>query len=153
MEVQCQRKGEEQVKPFVLCGIDESGSPEAVRAAIDSSRKRGADLRLVGIVRERFSDSTRSLAGERVRRHKQVKLALERAAETARTAGLSVVTTIRGGDPARELAQEADAIGSGELFYVRSRGPIRAILSRRPRRELVHIAAATPSFVELSKAA
>lgn len=141
------------MKPFVLCGIDESGSPEAVGDAIDSCRKHGADLRLVGVVKERFNDSTRGLAGERVRRHKQVKLALERAAETARTGGVSVVTTIRGGDLARELAREAEAIGSGELFYVRSRGPLRAILSGRPRRELVHVAAATPTFEKLPKAA
>ena len=56
----------------VLCGIDESGSPEAVRAAVDYCRERQADLRLVGLIRHKLSDSTRGTAGERVRRSKAV---------------------------------------------------------------------------------
>ena len=52
----------------VLCGIDESGSHEAVIAAIDYCRENGTSLRLVGIVRDRLGDSTRGTAGERARR-------------------------------------------------------------------------------------
>lgn len=63
----------------VLCGIDESGSHEAVGAAIEYCRENGARLGLVGIVKDKFNDTTKGGAGERVRRYKTVKSELERA--------------------------------------------------------------------------
>jgi hypothetical protein len=121
----------------VLCGIDESGSPEAVGAAIEYCRENGAELRLVGIVKDKFSGPTHGGAGERIRRYKTVKFELDRAAESARAAGVTALTTVRVGEAIRELLREADAIGSTELFYVRTRGQIRAAFTRQPRREMV----------------
>jgi nucleotide-binding universal stress UspA family protein len=113
----------------VLCGIDKSGSHEAVGAAIEYCRENGAELRLVGIVKDKFSGPTHGGAGERIRRYKTVNFELDRAAKSARAAGVTALTTVRVGDPIRELVQEANATGSTELFYVRSRGPIRAAIT------------------------
>jgi hypothetical protein len=137
----------------VLCGIDESGSPEAVRAAVDCCREHQADLRLVGLVQEKLSDSTRGTAGERVRRSKTVSLELNRAAEAARAAGVPVSMILRAGNPVLELLREAASTGSREVFYVSSRGPIRAALTRRPRRELMHLSATIPTTGRLAAAA
>ena len=83
-----------------------------------------------------------------------MKSELERAAESARTAGVTVTTAIRAGEAICELLREADATGSTELFYVRSRGPIRAAFTRQPRRELVvQVRAATANVGELATAA
>jgi hypothetical protein len=136
----------------VLCGIDESGSPEAFRAAVDYCREHQADLRLVGLVRHKLSDS-RGTAGERVRRSKTVSFELNRAAEAARAAGVRVSMIRRTGNPMLELLREAATTGSGEVFYVTSRGLIRAALTRQPRRELVHLSASTPSPGRLAAAA
>jgi hypothetical protein len=137
----------------VLCGIDESGSHEAVRAAVDYCRKNRGNLRLVGVVKDKLSDSTRGTAGERVRRSKTVSLELNRAAEAARAAGVPVSMILRAGNPVPELVREAAATGSGEVFYVSSRSLIRAALTRQPRRELVHLSATTPTNGQLAAAA
>jgi hypothetical protein len=137
----------------VLCGIDESGSPEAVRAAVDYCRERQADLRLVGLIRHKLSDSTRGTAGERVRSSKTVSLELNRAAEAARAAGVPVSMILRAGNPMLALLREAAATDSGDVFYVRSRGLIRAALTRQPRRELMHLSSTTPTTRRLAAAA
>ena len=137
----------------VLCGIDESGSPEAVRAAVDYCRERQADLRLVGLIRHELSDSTRGTAGERVRRSKTVSLELNRAAEAARAAGVPVSMILRAGNPMLALLREAAATDSGDVFYVRSRGLIRAAVTRQPRRELMHLSSTTPTTRRLAAAA
>jgi nucleotide-binding universal stress UspA family protein len=137
----------------VLCGIDESGSREAVRAAVVYCRKNRGNLKLVGGVEDKLSDSTRGTAGERVRRSKTVRLELDRAAEEARAAGVTVSTTLRAGNPVAELLREAAATGSGEVFYVSSRSLIRAALTRQPRRELRHISATTPTNRQQAAAA
>lgn len=67
---------------------------------------------------------------------------------------MTVTTAIRAGEAIRELLREADATGSTELFYVRSRGPIRAAFTRQPRREMVvQVRAATANVGELATAA
>jgi nucleotide-binding universal stress UspA family protein len=137
----------------VLCGIDESGSREAVRAAVTYCRENRADLRLIGFVKDKPSDTTTVIAGERVRRSKTVRLELDRAAEAARAAGVTVSTTLRAGNPVPELLREAAATGSGEVFYASSRGLIRAALTRRPRREVVALSTATPTDGQLAAAA
>jgi Universal stress protein family len=137
----------------VVCGIDESGSHEAVAAAVEYCRENRTSLRLVGIVKLKLSDSTRGTAGERVRRSATVSLELNRAAEAARAAGLSVSIILRAGDPVLELLREAAATGSRDVFYVKSRGPIRAVLTRQPRRELKHLSATTPTSGPLAAAA
>jgi nucleotide-binding universal stress UspA family protein len=137
----------------VLCGIDESGSHQAVRAAVDYCRENRVGLRLIGFVTDRPGDTTTVLAGERVRRSKTVRLELDRAAEAARAAGVTVSTTLRAGNPVPELLREAAATGSGEVFYASSRGLIRAALTRRPRREVVHLSTATPTDGQLAAAA
>jgi hypothetical protein len=137
----------------VLCGIDESGSDQAVRAAVDYCRENQVGLRLIGFVRDKPSDTTTVLAGERVRRSKTVRLELDRAAETARTASVPVTTTLRAGNLEPELLQEAAATGTGEIFYVSSRGLIRATLTRQPRRELVHLSTNAPTNTQLAAAA
>jgi hypothetical protein len=138
---------------YVVCAVDESGSEEAVQAAIDVCLEHSADLRLVGIVEDRLTDSTRATGGERVRRNKTVKFGLNRAIEAARNAGVFATTTIRAGDLTKELLAEADAVGSGELFFVRKRGRIGAALTRKPRRELAHVSVGASTVAELAKAA
>jgi nucleotide-binding universal stress UspA family protein len=137
----------------VLCGIDESGSHEAVHAAVDYCRENRADLRLIGFVKDKLSDTTTVTADGRVRRSKTVRFELDRAAEAARAAGVTVSTTLRAGNPEAELLREAAATGSGEVFYVGSRGLIRAALARQPRRELMHLSAITPTNGQLAAAA
>jgi Universal stress protein family len=137
----------------VLCGIDESGSHQAVRAAIDYCRENRVGLRLIGFVKDRPSDTTTVLAGERIRRAQMVRLELDRAAEAARAAGVPVTTTLRAGNPEPDLLREAAATSAGEIFYVNSRGLIRATLTRQPRRELVHLSANAPTNRQLAAAA
>jgi hypothetical protein len=137
----------------VLCGIDESGSHEAVRAAVNYCRENRADLRLIGFVKDKLSDTTTVIAGERIRRSKTVRLELDRAAEAARAAGVAVSTTLRAGNPVPGLLREAAATDSGEIFYVSSRGLIRAALTRQPRRELMHLSVTTPTHGQLAAAA
>ena len=104
--------------PCVVCAVDESGSEEAVRAAIDFCFEHAADLRLVGIVADKLTDSTRGTGGERVRRNNMVKLGLDRAAEAACGPRYIATTTFRAGNPMGELLREAKAVGSRELFLV-----------------------------------
>jgi hypothetical protein len=137
----------------VVCGIDESGSYEAARAAVDYCRENRADLRLIGLVKDKLSDTTTVLAGERIRRSKTVRLELDRAAEAARMVGVPVTTTLRAGNLEPELLREAGATGTGEIFYVSSRGLIRATLTRQPRRELLHLSANVPTNTQLAAAA
>jgi hypothetical protein len=137
----------------VVCGIDESGSHEAVIAAVNYCRENGASLRLVGIVKDRLGDSTRATAGERVRRSKAVSLELNRAAERARAAGVPVSIILSAGNPLIELLREAAATDAGDVFYVNTRGLIRAALTRQPRRKLAHLSATTPTTGRLARAA
>jgi universal stress protein family protein len=137
----------------VVCGIDESRSHEAVTAAINYCRENRTSLRLVGIVRDKLSDTTTVIAGERIRRSKTVRLELNRAAEAARAAGVPVSMILRAGNPMPALVREAAATGSGEVFYVSSRGLIRAALTRQPRRELMHLSESTTSNEQLAAAA
>jgi hypothetical protein len=138
---------------YAVCGVDERGSEEAVRAAIDFCLEHDAELRLVGIVKDKLTDSTRSTAGERIRRYKTVKLHLDVAAHAARRAGVATTTTVRAGDLLKGLLAEAEAVDSGELFFVRSRGRIRAALSRKPRTETAHLSFGASTVAELAKAA
>lgn len=128
----------------VVCEIDEAGSPAAVRAALDYCREHDADLRLVGVVQDRLGDSTRGTAGERIRRSMMVRFELERALQAARAADVPATMTLRAGNAVHELLREVVEIGSAEVFYVRTRGAIRAALSRRPRQEVVHVSVGTP---------
>jgi hypothetical protein len=113
----------------------------------------GARLRLNGFVKDKLSDTTTVIAGERIRRSKTVRLLLDRAAEAARAAGVAVSTTLRAGNPVPGSLREAAATGSGEIFYVSSRGLIRAALTRQPRRELMHLSVTTPTHGQLAAAA
>lgn len=139
--------------PGVVCAVDEAGGAEAVRAALAFCSEHEVGLRLVGIVEDKLTDSTRATGGERVRRNKLVSLGLVRAKEAARAAGVPATTTVRAGNPMEELLREAEAVGSGELFFVRRRGPISAALARKPRRELAHVSLGAPTVAKLAKAA
>jgi Universal stress protein family len=141
------------VMATVVCAVDDTTGAEAVEAAVDFSLEHGTDLRLVGVVKDKFTDSSRGTAGERVRRRKAVDAALERAAEVARAAGVPFTTTVRLGRVEKELLAEADAFGSGELFFVRTRGPIRAAVTGAPRREAVHISMGESMVRDLAAAA
>jgi hypothetical protein len=88
----------------VLCGIDDSGSHEAVRAAVTYCRENRTDLRLIGFVKDKLSDTTTVIAGERVRRSTTVRLELDRAAEAARAAGVTVSTTPPRRQPGARIA-------------------------------------------------
>ena len=138
---------------YVICAVDERDSEEAVRAAIDFCLQHDAKLRLVGIVKDKLTDSTRSTAGERIRRYKSVKLHLDVAADAARRAGVTTTTTVRAGDFRKRLLAEAEDVDSGELFFVRSRGRIRAALSGKPRKETAHVSFGASTVAELSRAA
>jgi hypothetical protein len=137
----------------VVCAVDDTEDAEAVEAAVDFCLEHGTDLRFVGIVRDKFTDSSRGTAGERVRRRKAVITGLERAADVARAAGVPFTTTVRLGRVEKELLAEADAVGSGELFFVRTRSRIRAALTGTPRREDVHISMGESMVRQLAEAA
>jgi len=137
----------------VLCAIDESGSPAAVRAAVDYCREHQAELRLIGVVSVKLSDSSRGTAGERVRRSMMVRLELDRAAKAARAAGVDTTTTLRAGSAVHELLRDVVAIGSAEVFYIRKRGAIRAALTGRPRQEVVHVSVGTSGNEQIAVAA
>jgi hypothetical protein len=139
--------------PYVVCAVDERDSEDAVRAAIEFCLEQEADLRLVGVVKDKLSDSTRATAGERIRRYNAVKLQLDSATNTARAAGVRATTTVRAGDLSKEVLAEAEAVGSGELFFVRTRGRIRAAISRKPRKETVHLSFDASTVAELARAA
>jgi hypothetical protein len=111
-----EKQGKGSQMRSVVCGVDESGSHEAVRAAVDYCRENRTDLRLIGFVKDKLSDTTTVLAGERIRRSKTVRLELDRAAEAARAAGVAVSTTLRAGNPVPELIREAAATGSSEVL-------------------------------------
>jgi hypothetical protein len=137
----------------VVCAVDETEGVEAVDAGVNFCLEQEADLRLVGVVKDKFTDSSRGTAGERVRRRKAVTTALERATDVARAAGVRFSTTVRLGRVEEELLAEADAVGSGELFFVRTRSPIRAAITGAPRREMVHISMGASMVRELAAAA
>jgi hypothetical protein len=141
------------VMPTVVCAVDELGGDGAVNAAVDFCIGHGADLRLVGVVEDKFTDSSRGTAGERVRRRKAVTSALERAADAARVAGVRHSMTVRLGRVERELLAEASAVGSDELFFLRRRGRIRAVVTGTPRQDAVHISLAESTLRQLSPAA
>lgn len=139
----------------VVCGIGDSPATlDAVPAAVAFCRENGADLELVGLVKDTLSDSTRSGAGNKVARYKQVKFELDRAAEEVHEAGLSPEIVVRAGDAPSELIREAEAVGADEVFYVRTRGRIRAALTGKPRAELTHVSlAASAAERSLAEAA
>ncbi len=139
--------------PRVVCAVDESGSEEAVTAAIRFCLEHGADLRLVGVVEDKFTDSTLTTGGDRDRRTMMVTRRLHRAAEAARAAGVLATATVRAGNVMKEVLGEAHAVGSDELFFVRTRRWIGAALARKPRRELAHVSLGVSTVGDLPKAA
>lgn len=146
-------KGMEKTMPPVVCAVHAPMSREVVQAAVLFCLDRGADLRLVGVVEDKLSDSTRATGGERVRRYKHTRQELDRAAETARAAGVVGTTTMRAGDAIEEALREAEAIEASDVFFVRTRGRIRAALTRRPPIEMNHVTRIPPSEKELATAA
>ena len=128
----------------VVCGVGESPvTLGAVPAAVAFCRESGADLEFVGVVRDVLTDTTRATGGNKVLRYNRVKFELDRAAEVARDAGLSPEIVVRAGDAPGELIREAEAAGADEVFYVHTRGRIRAALTGQPRAELTHVSLAT----------
>jgi Universal stress protein family len=137
----------------VVCAVDDTEGPEAVDAAMDFCLEHETELRLVGVVRDKFTDSTRGTAGDRVRRRKAVTAALERATNAARASGVPFTITVRVGRVERELLAEAEAVGSGELFFVRTRSRLRAAVTGAPRREAVHVSLGESIVRQLAAAA
>jgi hypothetical protein len=146
-------KGREKSMPPVVCAVRAPMSREVVQAAVLFCLDRGADLRLVGVVEDKLSDSTRATGGERVRRYKHTRQELDRAAKTARAAGVVATTTMRAGDVMGEALREADAVDASDVFFVRTRGRIRATLTRRPPIEMEHVMRIPSSEDELATAA
>jgi hypothetical protein len=99
------------------------------------------------------STTPTSLSSASCSKQTSVKLGLERAAEAARQAGVHATTTIRAGNVMKELLAEAGAVGSGELFFVRTRGRIRAALTGKAPREVAHVSLAASTVKEFAKAA
>jgi hypothetical protein len=85
-------EGETSMAP-VVCAVRAPMSHGLVQSAVLFCLGRGADLRLVGIVEDKLSDSTRATGGERVRRYKHTRQELVRAVETARAAGVVATRT------------------------------------------------------------
>ena len=137
----------------VVCAVDGREGAEAVDEAVDFCLEHGMDLRLVGVVEDKLSDSSRGTAGERLRRRNAVDARLIRAARLARAAGVPFTMTVRLGRVEEEVLAEADAVGSGELFFVRTRGRIRAAVTGAPRREGVHVSMGESIVRELAAAA
>jgi hypothetical protein len=114
---------------------------------------RGADLRLVGVVEDKLSDSTRATGGERMRRYKHARQELDRAAETARAAGVVAITTVRAGDAVEEALREAGRSTRATCSSSARGIEIRAALTRRPPIEMNHVTRIPPSEKELAAAA
>ena len=104
----------------VVCAVSAPMSREVVQAAVLFCLDRGADLRLVGVVEGKLTNSSRATGGERVGRYKHTRQELDRAAETARAAGVVATTTIRAGDLAEEAVREAEAVDASDLFRTHS---------------------------------
>jgi hypothetical protein len=124
--------------PTATCLVRGPESDQAVRAAISYCQENRAVLSLVGVVEDKATDSTR-VWGARLRRAATVRFELARAAEAARVAGVLATTRLRAGNLMTELAQEANAPDARELFFVVTRGRIRATLTGKPRQELVRM--------------
>jgi len=142
----------------VLCAVDGSHvGRQAVDAAVAFCREHNADLELVGVVKERLSDSTRATGGELVRRYNQVQFELARAAAIAREAGLTPEIALRSGNMVKELLREADATLAEEVFLARRHSRIWAALTGRPRETVTRVTLAgaprTKVEYELKKAA
>jgi nucleotide-binding universal stress UspA family protein len=133
--------------PPVVCAVRAPMSRELVQAAVLSCLDRSADLRLVGVVEDKLSDSTRATGGERVTRYKHTRQELDQAAKTAQAAGVAVTTTVRAGDLTREALREAETVNASDLFFAHTRGRIRAALTRKPPIEIKHVMR-NPSVVE-----
>ncbi len=66
---------------------------------------------------------------------------------------MTASTTLRAGNPVHELLREAVVTGPAEVFYVRTRGPILAALTRQPRREVVRSSVGTQIDEQIAIAA
>ena len=105
----------------VLCTVDHTRhAAEAVSAAIERCRRRGAQLDLVGVV-EPFADAPSPAYGERVRRFGLVQANLVRAARAARAAGLNPAIALRTGEPRAEALATARVLGAGEVVFAEPR--------------------------------
>jgi hypothetical protein len=138
---------------LVVCGVRAPMSRELVQAAVLSCLDRGADLRLVGVVEDKLSDSTRGTSGERVRRYKHMKQELDQAAEIAQAAGVVATTMVRAGDAFEETLREAEAVDASDVFFERRRNRIWAGFTWRPAREINHVTRIPRTEVDLAKAA
>jgi hypothetical protein len=137
----------------VICAVDRESSHAAVDAAVGFCREHGGELAFVGVVEDKLSDATRAGAGEKVRRYQLLQPELVRALKRARSAGVDATATVRAGDRMGELLSEANDVGASELFFTRTRGPIRAALGREPRIVVVHRPLRVPAEEQLANAA
>jgi hypothetical protein len=127
----------------VLCEVERwPGSSEAVTAAIAYCLAHGAELELVGLVRESRFEAPQPAVSERIRRFADVQDALARASSLAREAGLEPAVVVRCGRPQQELADEGAKSGATQAFIAQAHTRLGALLTGRPRVEVRQLALA-----------
>jgi nucleotide-binding universal stress UspA family protein len=122
-----------------ICTVDHtSHSTEAVAVAIERCRKRGGEVRFVGIVQP-FTEAAGPAFGERVRRFGLVEANLIQACRAARAAGLTPTLERRFGHPLSESVAAADETGADEIIVAEPKGFFQSGAEvhtvKRPRRE------------------
>jgi nucleotide-binding universal stress UspA family protein len=100
---------------------DKHASEAAVASASEFARTNDAELIVVGVIAPRL-DAPQPAFGERVRRYRQMELALSRAVAHARQDGLVAKGVIRYGEARREALAEAAAREGEHVFLPSGRG-------------------------------
>jgi nucleotide-binding universal stress UspA family protein len=123
----------------VLCAVDDRpASADAVRAAIDLCRERGADLTLVGLVRP-LTAVVQPAHGELVRRLAHVQEHVLEAIRAAREAGITPTAVYRAGDSREELLLEAASRGASDVLFATARGRLAAALRQGSATTVNHV--------------
>ena len=122
-----------------ICTVDHTPhSVEVIRVAVERSRKRGDELRFVGVVQP-FADGAGPAYGERVRRFGLVEANLVNACRTARAAGLAPTLERRFGQLLSEAIAAADETGAEEIVLAKPKGLFQTgadvVTVARPRTE------------------
>ena len=122
-----------------ICTVDHTPhSAEAVRVAVERTRKRGGEVRFVGVIQP-FGEGAGPAYGERVRRFGLVEVNLVQACRAARAAGLAPTLERRFGQLLSEAVAAADETGAEEIVVAKPKGLFHhgtdVVTVTRPQRE------------------